>query len=151
MVLEKKEEVTALEMRLQALDKDLDWKKEVTAFFAIKVYTNTVEPLFDEPVYSVTSVLGYRFSRDTSIQGAQNLVPEKCWDNLCICYLYWRDTSIQGKRHFFGVTKPGFNLHSGDTVALKKWLTTKDRYNIDKLIMIFIHYLAAWNNDCSRF
>ena len=29
MVLEKKEEVTALEMRLQALDKDLDWKKEV--------------------------------------------------------------------------------------------------------------------------
>ena len=88
MVLEKKEEVTALEMRLQALDKDLDWKKEVTAFFAIKVYTNTVEPLFDEPVYSVTSLLGYRFSRDTSIQGAQNLVPKKCSDNLCICYLY---------------------------------------------------------------
>ena len=56
MVLEKKEEVTALEMRLQALDKDLDWKKEVTAFFAIKVYTNRVEPLFDEPVYSVTSL-----------------------------------------------------------------------------------------------
>ena len=48
MVLEKKEEVTALEMRLQALDKDLDWKKEVTVFFffffAIKVYINTVEP-----------------------------------------------------------------------------------------------------------
>ena len=36
MVLEKKEEVTALDMRLQALDKDLDWKKEVTAFLAIK-------------------------------------------------------------------------------------------------------------------
>ena len=52
MVLEKKEEVTALEMRLQALDKDLDWKKEVTVFFfAIKVYINTVEPLFDEPLY----------------------------------------------------------------------------------------------------
>lgn len=33
MVLEKKEEVTALDMRLQALDKDLDWKKEVTCFF----------------------------------------------------------------------------------------------------------------------
>ena len=33
MVLEKKEEVTAVEMRLQALDKDLDWKKEVTVFF----------------------------------------------------------------------------------------------------------------------
>ena len=54
MVLEKKEEVTTLEMRLQALDKDLDWKKEVTVFFfffAIKVYINTVEPLFDEPLY----------------------------------------------------------------------------------------------------
>ena len=51
MVLEKKEEVTALEMRLQALDKDLDWKKEVMFFFfffffAIKVYTNTEEPLY---------------------------------------------------------------------------------------------------------
>lgn len=33
MVLEKKEEVTALDMRLQALDKDLVWKKEVTTFF----------------------------------------------------------------------------------------------------------------------
>ena len=33
MVLEKKEEVTALGMRLQALDKDLDWRKEVTGFF----------------------------------------------------------------------------------------------------------------------
>ncbi|KAM7440889.1 kinetochore-associated Ndc80 complex subunit ndc80 [Porites harrisoni] len=31
MVLEKKEEVTALDMRLQALDKDLDWKKEIMA------------------------------------------------------------------------------------------------------------------------
>ena len=36
MVLEKKEEVTALDMRLQALDKDLDWKKEVTTFFCNK-------------------------------------------------------------------------------------------------------------------
>lgn len=33
MVLEKKEEVTALDMRLQALDKDLVWKKEVTTCF----------------------------------------------------------------------------------------------------------------------
>ena len=35
MVLEKKEEVTALGMRLQALDKDLDWRKEVTVFFFV--------------------------------------------------------------------------------------------------------------------
>ena len=30
MVSDKKEEVSALEMKLQVLDKDLDWKKEVT-------------------------------------------------------------------------------------------------------------------------
>ena len=77
MVLEKKEEVTALDMRLQALDKDLDWKKEVTAFLAIKVYTNTVEPVFDEPLYSVTSPLGYLYSRDTSIQGTQKIWSRK--------------------------------------------------------------------------
>ena len=77
MVLEKKEEVTALDMRLQALDKDLDWKKEVTAFLAIKVYTNTVEPVFDEPLYSVTSPLGYLYSRDTSLQGTQKIWSRK--------------------------------------------------------------------------
>ena len=44
---------------------------------------------------------------DTSIQGTppftgtQNLVPEKCSQNLCICYLYWRDTFIQGKETLF--------------------------------------------------
>ena len=31
MVSDKQEEVTALDMRLQASDKDLDWKKEVEA------------------------------------------------------------------------------------------------------------------------
>ena len=35
-----------------------------------------------------------------------------------------RDTSIQGKETLFWVPKPGFNLHSGDTIALKEWLTT---------------------------
>ena len=39
MVLEKKEEVTALDMRLQALDKDLDWKKEVTTLFLQQRFT----------------------------------------------------------------------------------------------------------------
>ena len=32
---------------------------------------------------------------------------------------------FRGKGHFFWVPKPGFNLLSGDTIALKKWLTTK--------------------------
>ena len=30
MVSDKQEEVTALEMKLQVLDKDLNWKKEVS-------------------------------------------------------------------------------------------------------------------------
>ena len=32
---------------------------------------------------------------------------------------------LRGKGHFFWVPKPRFNLHSEDTLALKKWLTTK--------------------------
>ena len=91
MVLEKKEEVTALDMRLQALDKDLDWKKEVTAFLAIKVYTNTVEPIFDEPLYSVTSPLGYLYSRDTSIQGTQ-----KIWSRKNVQIIFVFIISIEG-------------------------------------------------------
>ena len=31
MVADKQEEVTALEMKLQVLDKDLNWKKEVSS------------------------------------------------------------------------------------------------------------------------
>ena len=65
MVLEKKEEVTALEMRLQALDKDLDWKKEVTVFFFFFFCNKGLHK------YSRTPYL-------TSIHGAQNLFLEKC-------------------------------------------------------------------------
>ena len=32
---------------------------------------------------------------------------------------------FRGKGQFFWARKPGFNLDSGDTLALKKWLTTK--------------------------
>ena len=101
MVLEKKEEVTALEMRLQALDKDLDWKKEVTGFFVIKVYTNTVEPVYDEPLYSVTSLLGYRYSSDTSIHGGTKFGPGECSDNLCICYGSMEGTPLFRERGTF--------------------------------------------------
>ena len=31
---------------------------------------------------------GYRYSRDSPIQGSRNLVSEKCLHNICICYLY---------------------------------------------------------------
>ena len=62
---------------------------------------------------------------DTSIQRTQHLFREKCSHNLWSCYLYWRDTSFWGKGYFFWVSKPGFNLRSGNSLVLKKRLTTK--------------------------
>ena len=38
--------------------------------------------------YSETSPLGHLYSSNTSIQGTQNLVPERCSHSPCICYLY---------------------------------------------------------------
>ena len=77
-----------------------------------------------EIIYSGTFPLGYLYSRDK----VSDQVPEKCPHNLCIYYLFWRDTSIRGKGHFFGVPKPVFSLHSGDTLAIKKWLITKKNW-----------------------
>ena len=138
--------------------------------------------------------LGHLYSRDTTIQGTQDFVPEKSSYNLPICYLFWMDTSIQGKGTFFlGPETSGFNLHSWITLAIKRASKVTDRknrlykfkgslvtmvtafktwinslksmhcicgnstHNIaeirrDKLIMVFfIYFLAAWNDDCSRF
>ena len=55
---------------------------------------------------------------DSSNQGTQNLIPEKCSHNLCICYLCWRDTSIQGKETLFLVRKPGFIVVVVDDVVV---------------------------------
>ena len=69
-------------------------------------------------MYSGPSPLRHLCLRDTAIQVSQNLVSEKCSHNLC--------TSTEGKRlfggkgHFSWVPKPGFKLHSGDTLALIK-------------------------------
>ena len=125
------------------------------------------------------SPLRHLHSEDTTfVQG-------KCSQNLCTCYLYWRDTSIWGKGHFLWVSKPAFNLPPGNTLVLKKRLTTKrvDKFHsslvkmasefyrmsyltkIDVLNLwefnaqhhrfnygiIFLHFLAAWSNDCSTF
>ena len=69
--------------------------------------------------YIGASPLRHLHSEDTTfVQG-------KCSQNLCTCYLYWRDTSIWGKGHFLWVSKPPFNLPSGNTLVLKKRLTTK--------------------------
>ena len=70
--------------------------------------------------------LGQVYARDTSIHGTPNSVPEKCSHNLCIYYPSIERTRLfRGKGQFFWARKPGFNLDSGDTLALKKWLTTK--------------------------
>ena len=74
--------------------------------------------------------LGHVYSRDTSIHGTPNSVPEKCSHNLCIYYPSIEATPpFRGKGQFFWARKPGFNLHSRDTLALKKWLTKK-RFDI---------------------
>ena len=155
-------------MRLQALDKDLDWKKEVTAFLAIKVYTNTVEPVFDEPLYSVTSPLGYLYSRDTSIQGTQKIWSRK---NVQIIFVfvmavlkrhlssntgylvtqYYYSPLFRERCTFSEYRKHGFNLYSGDTSAPKKRLTQKIVTTSISWSWFLTQYLAAWNNDCSRF
>ena len=61
--------------------------------------------------------LGHLDSRDSSIQGMQKLVLDRCSVNLC---MYLLNTSIEGtplfrgKVHFFWIPKPKFKLHSGD-------------------------------------
>ena len=64
--------------------------------------------------YSGTSPLGHLYLRDTK--------------NVHIIFVFvtsFEATPLfRGKGHFFKVLTPRFNLHSGDTLALKKWLTT---------------------------
>ena len=72
-------------------------------------------------LYSGTSV----YSRDSSIQGTQNLAPT----NIHIIFLSVSSVEgtplFRGKGHFFLVLNPRFYLHSGDTLVLRMWLTTK--------------------------
>ena len=76
-------------------------------------------------LYRGTSPFGHLYSRDTSIQGTQNFVPEKLSHSLCLKgqYLFSGE-----KGHFFWVLKPWFtctcNFQSGDTLAIKLWLNT---------------------------
>ena len=64
--------------------------------------------------YSGTSCLGHLPLGET-----QNLVPEKC-SHFCIYYLFEGTPLFREEEHFFWVPKPGFNLPSGDTIAIKK-------------------------------
>ena len=65
---------------------------------------------------SGTSPLGSLYSWDTSIQGTQNLVPEKNFHIIFECVTAIEGTPLfRGKERIFWVPKPRFNLHSGDT------------------------------------
>ena len=116
----------------------------------------------------------FSFQWDTFIQTTQNFVPEKCSFNLCICYLYWRDISIQRKGAIFLGPELGhltaFRRWLG-TKIVEKFKSSPDtmqhcfrqqntncltyctcgnsrtQHHGGKLIMIFIHFLAPWDND----
>ena len=59
MVSDKKEEVSALEMKLQVLDKDLDWKKEVTTLVILHLKN-------DENYKRPFEKFGFAISRSTT-------------------------------------------------------------------------------------
>ena len=85
-------------------------------------HTAVESHLWDTSIQGTPSFKGHLYSSDTSIQGTQDLVPEKCSHNLCICYIYW--SSIQTKGTLFLGPETLVNLIQGH-LAIKKWLTTK--------------------------
>ena len=73
----------------------------------LKILVITV--LYHNKIPQFNLSFGLHYSRDTSIQGKQNLVPKKCSHDLCICYLYLRKTStISGVRDTLCAPKPWF-------------------------------------------
>lgn len=71
----------------------------------LKILVITV--LYHNKIPQFNLSFGLHYSRDTSIQGKQNLVPKKCSHDLCICYLYLRKTSIiSGVRDTLCAPKP---------------------------------------------
>ena len=75
---------------------------------------------------SGTSPLGSLYSWDTSIQGTQNLVPEKSFHIIFECVTAIEGTPLfRGKEHIFWVPKPGFDPHSGDTKHSKHDLSQR--------------------------
>ena len=75
---------------------------------------------------SGTSPLGSLYSWDTSIQGTQNLVPEKNFHIIFECVTAIEGTPLfRGKEHIFWVPKPGFDPHSGDTKHSKHDLSQR--------------------------
>ena len=85
----------------------------------------------DESI-TVKPLLWDTFSQETPLFGGHNILSRK---NVHIIFVFATSNEgtplfTRGKEHFFWIPKPGFNLHLGETLAIKKWLTTKI---IDKL------------------
>ena len=85
----------------------------------------------DESI-TVKPLLWDTFIQETPLLRGHNILSRK---NVHIIIVF--ATSIEGtplftrgKGHFFWIPKTGFNLHLGETLPIKKWLTTKI---IDKL------------------
>ena len=71
--------------------------------------------------------------------------PGKRICKLCICHLHWGDSSIQGKAgYLFWLPKSGFNLHSGNTLALKRRLTIK---SVDKFKCAPVTMMTAFTTE----
>ena len=81
------------------------------------------------------------------IQGTQNFVRERRPHDI-ISVTYIEGTPLfKGKRQVFLVLKPGFNLHTGDTLALKTRLTTK---KVDIFKCTLMTMMAASQTELSH-
>ena len=87
---------------------------------------------------------------DNSILGTPPFRGHKLWSRKNAHIIFVSVTSIEGtplfrgKGQFFGVPKAKFNLHLGDTLALKTWLTTK---RVDVFKCALITYMEAYTNS----
>ena len=58
---------------------------------------------------------------ETSIQGIHKIWSRKSVHKVFVFVTSFEETSLfRGNGHFFGAPTPRFNLHSGDTLAIKK-------------------------------
>ena len=85
-----------------------------------------------EESITVKPLLWDTFSQETPLFRGHNILSRKNVDIIFVFATSIEGTPLftRGKEHFFWIPKPGFNLHLGETLAIKKWLTTKI---IDKL------------------
>ena len=91
---------------------------------------------------------------DTSIQETPQSRGHKIWSPKNVHTMFVFVMSIEGtlplfrgKGHFFWVLKPGFNFHSGETLAIKLWLTLKVIDKFKCSLVTKVTALKAWINS----